>query len=196
ELLYTGGLRIFTTLDPDLQGEAEAAIEEQLLAVESGIYGSYRYTTYEEFLSEMAAEDSEAGVTSPPYLQGTVVSLDPRSGDVLALVGGRDFRHSQFNRATQALRQPGSAFKPFVFAAALEHGRSPLYTLSDTPLFVNLPDGQTWVPRNYGGDYEGDMSLRDALKRSKNMVAIRLGQEVGVEAVQDVARRAGVDTPI
>src|SRR5690606_7541234 len=196
ELLYTGGLRIFTTLDPDLQGEAEAAIEEQLLAVESGIYGSYRYTTYEEFLSEMAAEDSEAGVTSPPYLQGTVVSLDPRSGDVLAMVGGRDFRHSQFNRATQALRQPGSSFKPFVFAAAIERGRSPLSMVNDAPLSIPQPDGSVWSPKNYDGTVGGAMTMRAALRNSKNLATIRLGQEVGIGAVRSVAQRAGLDTQI
>jgi penicillin-binding protein 1A len=196
ELLYTGGLRIYTTLDPTLQLEAEAAMEEQLRSVEKGTYGYFQYSTYDEFAEGLAAEEGEGGITNTPYLQGTVVSLDPHTGAVLAMVGGRDFRHSQFNRATQALRQPGSAFKPFVYAAALEQGRSPLFTVSDAPLFLTLPDGQTWMPRNFGGDYEGDITLREALKRSKNMVAIRLGQQIGVGPVQDVARRTGISTPI
>jgi len=196
ELLYTGGLRIHTSLRSDLQLEAETALEEQLRLVERGTYGWYRHITYDRFVEQLAQEEGEAQTSGTPYLQGVVVAMDPHTGDVLAMVGGRNFWHSQFNRATQALRQPGSAFKPFVFAAALEHGRSPLYHIADAPLFVTLPDGQTWVPRNYSNDYEGDMTLRDALKRSKNMVAIRLGQEVGVEAVQDVSRRAGIDTEI
>jgi penicillin-binding protein 1A len=197
EILYTGGLRIHTTLDPKVQAEAEAALEEQLRAVETGTYGWYRHVTYERFTGQLDETDGEgAQVSSTPYLQGALVSLDPHTGDVLAMVGGRDFRHSQFNRATQALRQPGSAFKPFVFAAALEKGRSPLYTLSDSPLYMTLPDGQTWVPRNYSNDYEGDMTLREALKRSKNMVAIRLGEEIGSAAVRDLAERAGLDTSV
>jgi penicillin-binding protein 1A len=196
ELLYTGGLKIYTTLDPAVQAEAEVALEEQLRQVESGVYGGFRYPTYERFTANLAAT-GESTVTSTPYLQGTVIMMDPYTGSVLAMVGGRDFRHSQFNRATQALRQPGSAFKPFVFAAALERGRSPLYTLSDAPLRVALPDGQApWIPRNFSDEYEGDLTLREALKRSKNMVAIRLGQEVGVNAVQDVARRAGISSNI
>lgn len=195
ELLYTGGLRIYTTLDPELQAEAEAALEAQLQQIENGTYGYFRYPTYEEFSEQLQASQGEGSVPTP-YLQGTVVSLDPHTGAVLALVGGRDFSQSQFNRATQALRQPGSAFKPFVFAAALEQGRSPLYTLPDSPLFVRMPDGDTWVPRNYANDYEGEMSLREALKRSKNMVAIRLGQEIGVEPVQNIARRAGIETEV
>ncbi|MEX2582930.1 MAG: PBP1A family penicillin-binding protein [Gemmatimonadota bacterium] len=195
ELLYTGGLRIYTTLDPVLQAEAEVGLTEQLQQIENGTYGYYRHITYDDFARQAAENEAEV-VTNTPYLQGTVVALDPHTGDVLALVGGRDFEHSQFNRATQALRQPGSAFKPFVFAAALEQGRSPLYTVPDSPLFVTMPDGETWVPRNYSNEYEGDMTLRDALKQSKNMVAIRLGQEIGMEPVQDLSRRAGIDTPI
>ncbi|MEX0912719.1 MAG: PBP1A family penicillin-binding protein [Gemmatimonadota bacterium] len=196
ELLYTGGLRIQTTLDPQLQAEAEAALEEQLQQIENGTYGWYNHPTYDQFVEQLRQAGDEAVASSTPYLQATAVALDPHTGHVLALVGGRDFDHSQFNRATQALRQPGSAFKPFVYAAALENGRSPLYTLSDSPVFVTMPDSQVWVPRNYSGDYEGDLTLRDALKRSKNMVAIRLGQEIGPEAVQNVARRAGIGTPI
>ncbi len=197
ELLYTGGLRIYTTLDPVLQAEAEAALEEQLRQVESGTYGWYRHISYERFVADLGEEEgAQKQVTSTPYLQGAVISMNPHTGDVLAMVGGRDFHHSQFNRATQALRQPGSAFKPFVFAAALEQGRSPLYTLPDSPIFVTLPDGQTWVPRNYSGDYEGDMTLREALKRSKNLVAIRLGMEIGTEPVRNLAARAGIDTEI
>jgi penicillin-binding protein 1A len=194
ELLYTGGLRIHTTIDADLQEEAERALEEHLRQVEGGSYGSFRHTSYERFAEEHA--DDPSAITSTPYLQGTVVVMEPHSGNVLAMVGGRDFRHSQFNRATQALRQPGSAFKPFVYAAALEAGRSPLYQVSDAPLFVQQADGSTWAPRNYSGDYGGDTTLREALRQSRNMVAIRLGQEVGVDAVRNVARRAGLETEI
>src|SRR5690606_24650214 len=104
ELLYTGGLRIYTTLDPDLQAEAEAALEEQLQQVERGTYGWYRHISYEQFKAQLGEEEdaNASQVTDTPYLQGTVVSMNPHNGDVLALVGGRDFSHSQFNRATQA----------------------------------------------------------------------------------------------
>ncbi len=194
ELLYTGGLRIYTTIDVELQEEAERALEEHLRQVESGNYGSFRHVTYERF-SEQHEEDPTA-FSGTPYLQGAVVVMEPHTGNVLAMVGGRNFRHSQFNRATQALRQPGSAFKPYVFAAALEKGRSPLYHVSDAPIFIQQPDGSTWAPRNYSNEYGGDMSLREALRQSRNMVAIRLGQEVGIESVRDVARRAGLETEI
>lgn len=194
ELLYTGGLRIQTSIDPVLQEEAEAALEEHLREIEGGRYGWYRHPRYVDVDSARQASGSSTART--PYLQGAVVVMDPHTGDVLAMVGGRDFQHSQFNRATQALRQPGSAFKPFVYGAALEKGRSPLYRLSDSPLFLAQADGSTWVPRNYSGEYEGEITLREALRNSKNMVAIRLGQETGIDAVRDLAERSGIGTPI
>ncbi|CAN5618983.1 PBP1A family penicillin-binding protein [soil metagenome] len=194
ELLYTGGLRIYTTIDVDLQAEAELALEEHLEQVESGRQGAFRHPSYARF-AEQHAEDPTA-ISHTPYLQGAVVVMEPLTGNVLAMVGGRNFRHSQFNRATQALRQPGSAFKPYVYAAALEAGRSPLYQVSDAPLFIPQSDGSTWAPRNYSNEYGGNTSLREALRQSRNMVAIRLGQEVGISAVRDVARRTGLETDI
>jgi len=194
ELLYTGGLRIYTTIDVDLQEEAELALEEHLKQVESGRHGHFRHTTYERFTEQHG--DDPTTISHTPYLQGAVVVMEPLTGNVLAMVGGRNFRHSQFNRATQALRQPGSAFKPYVYAAALEAGRSPLYQVSDAPLFIPQPDGSTWAPRNYSNEYGGNTTLREALRQSRNMVAIRLGQEVGISQVRDVARRTGLETDI
>jgi penicillin-binding protein 1A len=193
ELLYTGGLKIYTSLDPELQRESEEALEEHLRQIEAGRHGRFGHPTYARF-----SETLEAGQipSHTPYLQGMVSVMDPHTGEVKALVGGRDFRHSQFNRATQALRQPGSAFKPFVFAAALERGRSPLYSVSDAPYALAMSDGSVWSPRNYSGEYGGMTTLREAMKRSKNMVAIRLGQEVGAPAVADLARRTGLTSPV
>jgi penicillin-binding protein 1A len=193
ELLYTGGLKIYTTLDAALQEAAEQGLEEQLRAIEAGRNGRFTHISYEKFQEERKPGEP---VTSTPYLQGLVTALDPKTGDVLAMVGGRDFRHSQFNRSTQALRQPGSAFKPFVYAAALANGRSPNSTVSDQPLFLTQDDGTTWTPRNYSGDFGGMLSLREALRTSRNLATIRVGQDVGIPAVRDVAERAGLDTRI
>lgn len=193
ELLYTGGLRIHTTIDPELQIEAETALEEHLREIEGGIYGWFRHQSYEDFT---AAAGERENFQETPYLQGVVVVMAPHTGEVLAMVGGRDFDQSQFNRATQALRQPGSAFKPFVFGAALESGRSPLSLVLDAPVSVNQADGTVWTPKNYDGTMGGQMTLRAALRQSKNLATIRLGQQVGVAAVRDVARRAGITTPI
>jgi penicillin-binding protein 1A len=193
ELLYTGGLKIHTSLNPKLQQVAEEALEEHLKAVEAGRHGHFTHPTRERFTAGLEPGQT---INHTPYLQGVVSVLDPNTGDVLALVGGRDWRQSQFNRATQALRQPGSAFKPFVFAAALEKGRSPLHSVSDGPLFVTQSDGSTWSPRNYSGDFGGWMSMREALRQSRNLATIRLGQDVGITAVRDVAERTGIDTRI
>jgi penicillin-binding protein 1A len=192
ELLYTGGLRIHTALDPELQATAEAALEERLRAIESGRLGPFRGVSRERF--EAGLEEGEP-VTRTPYLQGATVVLDPHTGLVRAMVGGRDFRHSQFNRATQALRQPGSAFKPFVYATALEKGRSPLYGVSDEPLTL-VVGNQVWSPKNYDGSTGGMTTMRGALRNSRNLPTIRIGNEVGVDAVRDLARRTGLETPI
>jgi penicillin-binding protein 1A len=193
ELLYTGGLRIYTSLDTRLQEESEKALEENLRAIESGRFGRFPHPSYESFTADL---ESGQVVNSTPYLQGVVTVMDPQTGDVLAMVGGRDWRQSQFNRATQALRQPGSAFKPFVYAAALENGRSPLYSVSDGPLFVTQADGSTWSPRNYTGDFGGMMTMREALRQSRNLATIRVGQEAGINSVRDMAKRSGIDTDI
>jgi penicillin-binding protein 1A len=193
ELLYTGGLKIYTTLDTRLQETAEQALEEHLRTIEQGRYGHFPHPSYESFTASL--EPSEAP-NHTPYLQGVVTVMDPNTGDVLAMVGGRNWRQSQFNRATQALRQPGSAFKPFVYAAALEQGRSPLYSVSDGPLFMTQPDGSTWSPRNYSGDFGGMMTMREALRQSRNLATIRVGQDAGISAVRDVAERSGIDTRI
>ena len=192
ELLYTGGLRIHTGIDPALQETAEKGLEEHLRSIEKGTYGYFPHTTYEKFTAGLKEGEP---VTHTPYLQGVVVAMDPGTGVVRAMVGGRDFRQSQFNRATQALRQPGSAFKPFVFAAALENGRSPLYSVSDGPLTITT-GSEVWSPKNYDGSTGGFVTLRSALRNSRNLATIRLGRETGIEKVRDLSKRAGLDTRI
>ena len=192
ELLYTGGLRIHTAIDPVLQRTAEQALEEQIRSIEAGTYGGFRGPSYERFAATLKPGQA---VTHTPYLQGIVVVLDPATGLVRAMVGGRDFRQSQFNRATQALRQPGSSFKPFVFAASLEHGKSPLQGISDGPLSISV-GSETWSPKNYDGTYGGWTNLRSALRNSRNLATIRLGRATGIENVRDLARRTGLETRI
>ncbi|HXE60765.1 MAG TPA: transglycosylase domain-containing protein, partial [Gemmatimonadaceae bacterium] len=112
EKLYTDGLKVYTTLDVDLQSAAERNLEKQLRAIEGGKYGAFKHTTFEQYTARAASGQSDAA--NSPYLQGAFVAVDPRTGAVRALVGGRDFDDSKFDRATQALRQPGSTFKPVV----------------------------------------------------------------------------------
>ncbi len=127
-----------------------------------------------------------------PAVEGAVVALDPATGRVHAMVGGWSFERSQFNRATQAMRQPGSSFKPFVYLAALEQGIPPNAQLEDAP--IEIPDGRGgwWRPHNYSGNFNGWVTMRQAMERSLNLVTVRLAREVGMERVADVAARFGV----
>ena len=194
ERIYSDGLRVFTALDLELQGAAERALERQIRAVEGGVAGSFPHRTYEQLIA--AAADDPVPATVTQYLQGAFVVMDPRSGSVRAIVGGRDFDDSKFNRATQALRQPGSTFKPIVYATAIQSGRSPAYMLDDSPVEIPQVSGDTWQPRNYDLKFEGPMIMRRALYQSRNMPAIRLGMELGEQSVVDMARRFGLTTPI
>ena len=193
--LYEQGLKVYTTLDLDLQSAAERALEQQLKAIEGGKYGKYPHITYEQYVARNAAGDDEAGPSSP-YLQGAFIALEPRTGGVRALVGGRDFDDSKFNRATQALRQPGSTFKPVVYADAIQNGRPPSYLLDDSPLTLPQVGGTDWTPQNYDLKFEGLMPLRRALYMSRNLPTIKLGIELGEQSVIDMARKLGISTPI
>ena len=193
--LYEQGLKVYTTLDLDQQLAAERALERQLRAVESGQYGKFNHLSYESYVAR-AATGGNADTPNSPYLQGAFVALDPRSGAVRALVGGRDFDDSKFNRATQALRQPGSTFKPFVYAAAVERGYSPAYLTADSPISIPQAGGTDWTPQNYDRQFLGPVPLRRALYMSRNLSAINVGREVGEQNVIDMAHRFGISTPI
>jgi len=193
--LYDEGLKVYTSLDLDIQTAADRALENQLRAIESGKYGKWTHQTYEQYQARGAARDDGASSESP-YVQGAVVVVEPRTGAVRALIGGRDFDDSKFNRATQALRQPGSTFKPIVYAAAVQAGRTPATRVDDVPISVPQVDGSLWTPQNYDMKFEGSMSMRRGLAQSRNLVAIRMGMELGEQSVIDEARRFGISTPI
>ncbi|EHR70018.1 penicillin-binding protein, 1A family [Burkholderiales bacterium JOSHI_001] len=130
-----------------------------------------------------------------PDVEGAFVSMDPRSGQIRALVGGFDYAKNKFNHVTQAWRQPGSAFKPFIYSAALEKGFTPTTVVNDSPLFFDAgaTGSQPWEPKNYDGTFEGPMQLKRALARSKNMVSIRVLQSIGTYYAQDWVARFGFD---
>jgi penicillin-binding protein 1A len=130
-----------------------------------------------------------------PEVEGAFVALDPLTGEVRALVGGFDYAKNKFNHVTQAWRQPGSSFKPFIYSAALERGFTPATIINDAPLFFDggATGSQPWEPKNYDGKFDGPMSMRTALARSKNMVSIRLLQASGVSFTQDWVKRFGFD---
>ena len=134
-------------------------------------------------------------LTQQPEVEGAFVSMQPTDGQVRAMVGGFDFDKSKFNHVTQAWRQPGSSFKPFIYSAALEKGFTPLTTINDAPLFFDATatGSQPWEPKNYDGKFEGPMPLRQALAKSKNMVSIRILQAIGPAYAQDWITRFGFE---
>ena len=134
-------------------------------------------------------------LTQLPEVEAAFVALDPRSGEIRALVGGFDFEKNKFNHVTQAWRQPGSSFKPFIYSAALEHGVTPATMVNDAPLYFSagVTGGQPWEPKNYDGKFEGPMTVRTALAKSKNMVSIRILQTVGASEAQQWVTRFGFD---
>jgi len=195
--LYKSGYRIYTTLDLDTQQAAERALEARLEAIESGADGKFTWPTYRQYLDSRAETADDGTRTTTPYLQGLVVTLDAKTGDIRAMVGGRDFEDSKFNRATQALRQPGSIFKPIVYSAAVEAGYPLSHVMVDDPLTVEIAtDEAPWAPQNYDLEFDGPMTLRRALYMSRNIIAIKLGMEIGEDAVISEATKFGLTTRV
>jgi penicillin-binding protein 1A len=130
-------------------------------------------------------------LVSEPHVQGALVALDPQTGNIKAMVGGYDFNESQFNRALQAYRQPGSAFKPIVYAAAIDNSYVPSDIIQDSPISFSF-GGKKWEPRNYDGKYRGAVTLRYALEHSLNAATVRLGSKLGIDSIIDYAHRLGL----
>jgi len=178
----TGGYRIYTTLDPALQRAAVQALAEGTAEVERR--PGYQHPTY-----------ASHAKGSTEYLQGAVVAIDPSSGDVKALVGGRNYQESPFNRAVSGLRQPGSSFKPFVYARALMDSLPPNAIVGDTAIDIRY-DQQSYRPRNSDDKFMGNITLREALTFSRNPVAVQLWMKYGADSIIALARRFGINTPI
>jgi penicillin-binding protein 1A len=177
-----GGLRVYTTLDTALQRVAEKAVEDGASAVERR--RGYKHTRR----NEDGREEDDLD-----YLQGALVAIDPGTGEVRAMVGGRDFNESRFNRATQARRQPGSAFKPFVYAAALESGYSPasLITNLNNPILTAQGD---WMPEDEHSNADS-MTLRSALRMSSNRAAVQMLDTIGIPKAVSFAQKLNIGTP-
>ncbi len=139
------------------------------------------------------AEEGRFEIQQVPEIEGGLVAMDPHTGRVLAMVGGFSFAESQFNRATQALRQPGSSFKPFVYAAALDNGYTPSSVVMDAPLEIDPGFGQPiWRPANYSNEFFGPSTLRTGIEKSRNVMTVRLAQDMGMPLVSEYSRRFGV----
>jgi penicillin-binding protein 1A len=177
-----GGFRIFTALDPALQSSAVIALKEGVADVEAR-------TGYNHPTTVGTGKESQ-------YLQGLVVAMDPTSGDVRALVGGRDYSESQFDRAVDGKRQPGSSFKPIVYAAAIADSIPPNTIVGDTAISIRLPNGTYYRPDNSDHEYLGAITMREALARSRNVVAVQLAQQVGMDTVIALAKRMGIQGAI
>src|SRR6059036_184982 len=197
--LYEKGLRIYTTLDLDMQEAAEQSLESQLSEIESGVYsnGKFEGTSYRQYLEQGRATPDEQGPFAP-YLQAALLAIDAKTGNILAMVGGRDFVDSKWNRVTQSARPPGSTFKPFVYSAAVRAGHPVTEMLDDSPL--NPPviqlDSSLWQPKDYDDTTLGLIPMRQSLYLSRNLSTIKLGMSLGEQTVIGEVRRYGITTAL
>ena len=143
------------------------------------------------YVEPLAGKDGQFRLRQVPEVSGAIVAMDPQTGRVLAMAGGFSYDQSQFNRATQALRQPGSSFKPFVYAAALDNGYTPSTVVLDAPIEIDTGTG-IWAPENYTKKYYGPSTLRFGIEQSRNVMTVRLAQDVGMPLIGEYARRFGV----
>lgn len=212
EASTSGGYRIFSTIDAEVQAAAERALQERLTAFEQ--QPGYRHQTQAEYQAILAdyrarVRSGELPEDEPPpvtdYLQGALLMMDNQNGGVIAMVGGRDYLENMFNRAVQMRRAPGTAFKPFIFAAAFspEHRFSPLSKLSGSPIDNRLVmvGGVTgilgeWGLESFDADYPMDLTARQALALSSNSATVRLGREIGLQSVRNLCLKLGIYSEI
>src|SRR5215471_1921340 len=190
EMVFKGGLHVYTTLSPSTQLKAEHSLREGLRAV------AVRRATPSKGGKQSALPAVPEGPVERP--EGALLSLDPQTGHIKAMVGGYDFFKSEFNRAVQARRQPGSAFKPFVYIAAIESGLTPASLVEDSPIEYP-PTGKNskpWKPDNYDRKFRGPITYQQALEESINVPAVRIQEQVGIRRTVDVVRRLGVESPL
>ncbi|GBD93352.1 penicillin-binding protein 1A [bacterium BMS3Abin05] len=208
--LYTNGYKIYTTLDTRVQAAAENAVHQQLPKLQARVLRNILLHKKEkEILSKYIGDpDSLKAVLKNKALrdsllnkyvavQVALIAIEPDNGHILAMIGGRDFKESKFNRAIQAKRQPGSAFKPFIYTAVIDNGYPPTYEVLNQPVVLFMRDGTRWIPHNYDHSQGGPTTLREALRRSLNLVSARLLQElVKPSVVVEYAHRMGIHTPL
>ena len=187
-----GGLQVFTTLNKGLQDAAEAAVEKRLAAVEK--QHGYAHPKKADFDKTWNGSQE---IASTPYLQAALMVQDNNTGGILTLVGGRDYRHSKYNRATQGERQIGSTVKPFVYAAGIASGFMPGTLINDAPIQPGEIDGADpgWSPQNSDGKFLGPTTLTDGIVKSRNTMTLRLGNFAGIDRVIGLLTNAGFSKP-
>lgn len=181
ERLFEGGLRIYTTLDQDLTVFADSVLNNYLAEVE----------TRHNYRHKYSAVSPNAFDINTQYLQGGLVLMENKTGFVRAMIGGRNFRHSKFNRMTQARRQPGSAIKPLYYTAAIEKGYTPATVINDAPITLTGGDGKKWTPQNYTKKYYGFSRMRTALTHSYNVWAVKTAIDIGLDTMTEAFGRFG-----
>ena len=183
--LYRDGYTIHTSLNSSMQQIAEKYYKQEVKRVENNV---------NQYLSR---QDSSAGLPDSAEVQAAFIAMDPQTGQILALIGGKDFGKSKFNRATQAKRQPGSSFKPFVYTAAIDNNRFTTEIIEDNAITLyDQSTGRFWDPENYDKKFLGPMTLRDGLKQSRNLIALRLTDDIGPNLIRRYAQNMGIKTPI
>lgn len=190
EFLYRSGAHIYTTLNTNIQKTAEEIVEKHLVQIEK----DYRFKNTKAKFDSIGLDDTLKYI---PYLQGALIVMDYHTGEVKALIGGRDFSQSKWNRATQAKRQAGSAFKVFVFTAAIDNGFTPSDVVLDLPIVLEVAGMDSiYRPSNYDRKFMGPITIKQALKHSRNLAAIRLIRNIGPELVVQYAHNLGVGSPL
>jgi penicillin-binding protein 1A len=192
--VYEDGLRVYTTLNTKIQHYMNEAIAKRMPILQERVLRKREIKRFKKQIVDSLGSDSL--FKEMTTVQIAFVCLDPSNGHILGMVGGRDFEKYKFNRATQAPRQPGSAFKPFVYTAAIDNGYSPADEFLNQPFVEINDDGTRWTPHNYDNTVSGYMSLREAQRRSKNLVTIRLIREITPRLVAGYAKRMGITTRI
>ena len=189
DVLYQDGVSVHTTLDLRYQRLANQAMKTSLEAHQQRIDRPSD--------ADLAiGNTSQFGSLSTRIVQGALLALEPGTGHIKAMVGGRDFKESQYNRAVQAPRQPGSAFKPFIYTAAIDNGYTAITEMLDQPIVLIGGDGKEWRPRNYDRTFGGPTTLHDGIRRSRNLVTVRLIQKIGPQQAVFYANRMGIRTPL
>ena len=187
--VYEDGLNVYTTLNTTYQAAMDSAIAKQMPVLQESVIRNLKnWKEKEERPDSIFAEKSR--------VQIAFVALDHHTGEIKAMVGGRDFSQSKFNRAVQARRQPGSTFKPFVYTAAIDNGYTPADKLLNQPVVLANTDGTRWTPENFDHSFGGLITLREGLRRSINLITTRLILEVGPQVVANYARQLGISTPL
>jgi penicillin-binding protein 1A len=187
--VYEDGLNVYTTLNSKIQSAADSAVFIHLPQLQERVSNKLASTQKKLNMNDSLFNEKSR-------VQVAFVAINHHNGHILAMIGGHDFKETKYNRAVQAPRQPGSAFKPFLYTAAIDNGYTTVDKYLNQPVVVNNPDGTRWDPENYDKTFGGQTTLRDGLRLSINLVAVRLILEIGPSAVVDYAHKMGISTPL